>query len=387
MLNRSQIYTLLMLRNHALKYSNDIAYSMFSQLPIDVIREISEFGQNPGSDFDQAFKYVARGELSAAEIILDQASKEQDEDKQKLKELLRSSGTATTRCGLIVKHKTLLECALGEGDPEMVGMIKSYFSKFEGGQGEMEKQIERYRPCIEALQNQKPDDLTWLIDIIKKSSAKDVAAELAEGDKYDMSYQSELRTALNKFRDTKLDPKGRVITKPRMHCNYQNLRHAYAVLYSRWSELRERTDVKNEYNYDKCDLVAQQVIGFIQLVELPSRERYLFARGQVPAETGGEKIVVERSVNYKHGPGSFPDFDASHIKSHTGFGVSSFSSIFGAGWGRTLGWHGAVGEGWRRAGCRGGLRSFSKLMLSKNFKLTELMHRHPKLKTSGCVIA
>lgn len=101
-----------------------------------------------------------------------------------------------TPAGLIVKHTTLLECALGSGDHEMIEMIKPYFSEFEGGEEQKERQLERYRPCIEALQKQKPDDLTWLIDIIKTSSMDDVHAELATGDRYDKTYKSPLRDAL-----------------------------------------------------------------------------------------------------------------------------------------------------------------------------------------------
>lgn len=318
MLNRSEINIMLMLRNRG--------DNPFSQLPIDLIREISEVGQSPGSDFDRAIKHTARGELSQLKSILEKASLM--EDKSKLKELLLSPGTATTRCGLLVTYKTLLECALGEGDREMIAMIKSFFPMLENGKEEMEKQLERYRPAIEALKNQKPDNLAWLFNIIKESSARDVQAELAEGDKYDTSYHSELRTALNKFRKQKLDPKVRVITKPRMHCNYQNLFHAYYMFNSSFDKLKEWDDVKKDYNYDKCRLAAQQVIGLIQLVELPAFERYLMARrNQFGMESAGMKKEIVRILDYEFTSGSFPDFDASLMKSHSGFGFVSLSGF------------------------------------------------------------
>lgn len=343
--------------------------NLFSQLTVELLREISEVGQNSDSDFEKAIKHVARGELSEVKAVLEEASRM--EDKTKLKKLLLLSGTVVTRCGLIVKCKTLLECALGEGDREMIEMIKSYFPMFVNGKNEMEKQLERYRPCIEAMQNQKPEDLTWLFDIIKKSPAKDVLAELAEGNEYDVNYQSELRTALNKFREQKLDPKVRVITKPRMHCNYQNLRHAYDML----DALKELSDW-DDYCL-KVGLVSMQVIGWIQLIELPAYERYLFARGQVESEAAGKKIEVERNVNYKHGTGSFPDFDEAFIKSHSGLGFGVYSSISGL---PCKGGHSILGVLSQSQSC------VTRLMSNKNLRLAELMPQHPKPKTGWCMI-
>lgn len=312
MLNRKQLHTLLLARKREGNF--------FSNLPVELIREISEFGRDD-KEFNTALHQVADGELEAIKAILDEASHK--EDKTKLKELLLLSGTAVTPAGLIVKHTSLLECALGSGDPEMIALIKPYFSTFAGGEEEMTRQLERYRPCIEAMQNQKPDDLTWLIDIIKKSSSEDVAAELKTGDQYDKTYQSPLRDAFNKFREEKLDPKVRIITKPRMHCNYKNLPHAYELLDVEWDNLK----VGN--NYDKIYLVSQQMIGLLHLVELPAYERYLFAKGQVEEATVGKKI--ERSFKYKYGSGEFPRYDVALINSHSGVGFDSFVSIYGGG--------------------------------------------------------
>ncbi len=448
MLNRSEIKTMLILRNR----ENNV----FSQLPAE-LSQISEYDQDPDSDFGKAIKHVARGELSEVETILNEVSKKrrnlflmphkdpikisdndnlylykndegipyyklQDDDEihyltaemiikilkdekfnqsdenlvkceekaicdivyeeiskkghayAELRTLLFSVGTAVTRCGLIVKKKTLLECAIGEGDLEMVELIKSYFPKFAGGEKEMERQFEQYRPCIEAMKDQKADDLKWLFDIIKKSSLKDVLAELAEGDQYDANYQSELRTAFNQFRKQKLDPKVRVVTKPRMHCNYQNLIHAYDMLDSNWDELIEKNATTQEYCYDKRRLVARQIIGLIQLLELSSYERYLFARAQVDSMAKGQQTKAERSVNYIYDSGSFPDFNAALIKSHSGFGFGFYSSIFGGGAGA-----------WPTR--RLVVDAFTKLISNKNNRLAEFILPHPKPKTgSGMIV-
>ncbi len=182
----------------------------------------------------------------------------------------------------------------------------------------MESQIERYRPCIEEMQNQKPDDLTWLIEIVKKSSLADVAAELATGADYDKTYQSPLRDALNKFRAEKLDPKHRVIATPQIHCNYQNLAHAFDLREREWDNLEEGN------NYDRILLVTQQIIGFIELVELPAYERYVFARGQSEREI--EIRGIMRSCKYKYGDGEFPCYDASLVASHSGVGFMARGS-------------------------------------------------------------
>ncbi|OGT41796.1 MAG: hypothetical protein A3F42_02195 [Gammaproteobacteria bacterium RIFCSPHIGHO2_12_FULL_37_34] len=291
---------------------------LFSTLPVELIREISEFGRDDTA-FNEALHHVAYGELEKVQAMLEEASRAQD--KTKLKELLLLSGTAMTPA-VTVKHTTLLECALGSGDPEMIEMIKSYFSKFEGGEEEKERQLERYRPCIKAMENQKPDDLTWLFDIIKKASAQDVLEELKTGDQYDPSYKSALRDAMNKFRKEKLDPKVRTITKPRMHCNYQNLNAAYELLNAEWNNLKDAN------SYDKHYLVARQIIGLIGLIELPAYERYVFARGQAKEATAGKKI--ERSLDYKYDSGTFPLASISLINSHSGVGFDFFVSICGA---------------------------------------------------------
>lgn len=318
MLNRSPLLALSILKKR--KETN-----FFTYLPKDILHQISQFIEAPNSDFAAALHHVAYGELDKAKALLDMNPR-----------LVFFAGTAVTPSGLTIKRTTLLECALGAGDFEMATMIMPYFSGFDGGEGEKKRQLARYQVLIKDMFNQKPDALKWLIDIVKKSSAEDVSAELATGEKYDGSYQSELRTALNKFREQKLDPKVRVITKPRMHCNYQNLRYAYYLINIEWVNLRKDKWDNHETFYEKIHLVSQQIIGFIQLVELPAYERYLFARGQVKEATEGKKI--ERSFQYKKPTGSFPCYNSLLINSRSGVGFDSLVGILGEEWRARNGW-------------------------------------------------
>lgn len=290
-------------------------------MPSDLIQTINEFSlDHDTDDFRESLRLVAYGELEEVQAMLEKANQRQG--TLPLKNLLLIHGTAVTPAGLTVKHTTLLECALGSGDPEMIELIKSYFSRFKGGENEKEKQLARYRACIEDMENQKPDDLSWLFYTIKKASNRDVFEELKTGNDYDPSYKSTLREVLNKFREEKLDPKVRTITKPCMHCNYQNLQAAYDLFNAEWTELTD--EITNE----KCYLIARQVIGFLELVELPAYERYLFARGQANKAIEGK--AIERSLHYIYDPESFfPPCDISVIKARSGIGFDSYISIDG----------------------------------------------------------
>jgi hypothetical protein len=304
MLIRSQVITLLKGRYDS--------RSSFFKMPYEVIRHM-KYSQTPDQEFLGALKDVADGKLEELRVKLEKDPR-----------LVLQAGDVVTPAGLQVQDTTLLECAIGAGeDKEMIEMIKSYFDLLPGGEEAMESQIERYRLCIEAMQTQKPDDLTWLIEIVIKSSLADVAAELATGADYDMTYESPLRDALNQFREEKLAPKHRVINKPRMHCNYQNLTHAFNILDSAWNNLKKGN------NYDRIYLVERQIIGFIELVELPAYERYVFAQGQAEAVIAGSGI--QRSLKYKYGgEGEFPSYDASLVVGHSGVGFDCFVSIWGA---------------------------------------------------------
>lgn len=341
MLSREQAYTIAVAQRRG--------GNLFTQLPKELLHHILTFGRdNPNStELNTALHYIVFGDLNALKTMLEAAKikaeqAEKEEDKEALKLLLLPIGTTATPGGLTVKNTTLLECAILAGDPEIVAMIKPYFSEFEGGLEEMERQLARCRPCIDAMMTQQPEDLTWLFDIIKAASAEDVAEELRTGKEYDKAYQSPLRDALNQWRQAKLDPKNRVIDvlkAPQMLCNYQNWIHVNAFLNAEWDKNKLEDLILNGNNYDKVYLILRQLRGLLELLELPVCERFAFANDQVenpPAQT-------TRSLNYKHTNGSFPNFDPSSIESHSSLGFDFYVSIFAgavAGWvGRERRWH------------------------------------------------
>ena len=304
MLNRAQ--RLMLFRAH---HRN----SLFG-VPKEILREITQFGQDPDSDVAKALHSVAYGKLETLKAMLDAASNENPPTK--LKELLLLTSTTLTPAGLTIKHKTLLECAVEAGDTGVVALIKTYFVKFAGGEEEMERQLSPYPSLLDATKNQAADDLTDLLAIIKHSSLTDVRAELATGEDYDPTYQSNLRTAMNKFRADKLAAKQRTITKPQMHCNYQNLLHAYKLLTNEWENLQVGIHA------EKCFLFARQVIGFIQLTELPAIDRCTFARFQLFEARIGR--AIERTFVLRGSDGEFPDYVKCLIDSHTGVGFDSY---------------------------------------------------------------
>jgi hypothetical protein len=120
----------------------------------------------------------------------------------------------------------------------------------------------------------------------------------------------------------KLDPAKRIIDTPRMHCNYQNLIHAYEILENYWSKL-----IVND-SYDKHYLISRQITGLIQLLELPSFERYVFARGQIDAVAAGK--ALERSYACLYGNDTFPPgFDINPINSRRGIGFNYIWQVRG----------------------------------------------------------
>ena len=137
--------------------------------------------------------------------------------------LVLEASHVVTPAGLILKRVTPYECALGAGDVGLAKLIGTYFSKIPEGKKERAIQYERYRLAIEGMLNQPPYDLSWLMDIIKNSSADDVTAALNS----DKEHVSKLRDALVQFRN---DIRPGTLIKSRMHYNYQNLIHALICL-------------------------------------------------------------------------------------------------------------------------------------------------------------
>jgi len=287
-------------------------HSPLFHCPPEVINHIMNA---PLSEHDEALKAVAFGQKDKLKTMLDKNHK-----------LVLLRGMVITPAGLEVQDTTLLECAIGIGDRELIELITPYFSQVQDGAIKLEEQKARYRSCIEALATQKPDDdLTELFNMIERSSLKDVREELKTGKDYNREYQSELRTELNKWRNKKLDSKRRILKEPRMHCNLQNFIHADELLNKRWDALIVKGNHRG--TFEKHWLVAEQILGFIELSEFTEDLRYIFARGQFEEVIGDKNL--SRFFEFKHGSGAFPVFDEIAVAEHSGMGFHSYVSIKG----------------------------------------------------------
>src|SRR3990167_11462847 len=91
MLNRSQIHTLLMLRNRGLKNPKDTTYSIFSQLPVELVREISEFGRDD-TEFNKALHHAASAQKEDIAIVVEMVKANPS--------LLLQTGNVVTRGGV-----------------------------------------------------------------------------------------------------------------------------------------------------------------------------------------------------------------------------------------------------------------------------------------------
>ncbi|MBV9576075.1 MAG: hypothetical protein JO149_05585, partial [Gammaproteobacteria bacterium] len=188
--NRAEMKAMLILQRNP--------HTLFSHLPEDMLALSKYF-----LDLLDALKEAVYGKLEALHTRLDRAKK----NKELLRILLLQKDGVVTPNGLQVKCTTLLGCAICAGDPEMVAMIKPYFLELVDGEVQLRRQLEYYRPCIEEILTQKPENLKWLFDLIIKSPLEWIAAELATGKNYDRNFSSPLREALNIFRAKKLNSK------------------------------------------------------------------------------------------------------------------------------------------------------------------------------------
>ena len=316
MLNRKQVYDLRM-------FSTKREDNLFSDFPLDLIREISDF-HDP--DADQLVQLIADGNKDEAKKMLDKNPR-----------LVLQAANVVTPGGMTLKRIMPYECAL-IGDPDMALMVGEYFEKIEPNNNAVNdeckklrgEQFKRYEKAIENMLNVKPYDFTDLIKIIKQSSAGDVTAELATGKNYDPSYQSALRTELEKFRKvfapcTKKTPEEQFAY---ISFIYMSLLEAFKVYAAEWDNL----------DADKCRLVWRQLIGFIER-RLPAVDRQAFAQD---VDTIKGLHDMKRSLAYKHDPqNKFPrtDFDDD---SHSGLGFDFGVSIRGVRGARILSWRDAV---------------------------------------------
>ena len=307
MLNRSQLYTLLLARKHN--------GNLFSSMPRDLISLIGNVSENPQSDISTLLHYIAYGDLASANIMLNMNPR-----------LVLQAGNVVTPSGLKVMRTTPLECALGAGDPEMAKMIEPYFEakEIEDGAAVRNEQYARYRMHIENMMQQEPYDFTLLIATIKQASPDDVDAAL----NHDMTHASALRDVLTQFRNDFTPDK---ITAG-MHFNYQHLFRAFEVYDQEFDNLF------NNQNYNRNRIFTCQVIGFIQR-SLPAIDRMLFAHDLYPV--ADEKAAIKRSLKFDWDNFDFP-VTADGYSSHSGLGFDFWA--VGGGISAGGGWPSPRGE-------------------------------------------
>src|SRR3990167_1466482 len=263
MITREQIYTMLLLRKRAGNF--------FSTLPKDCFNYIINTDSTPESEINVALRLAASGLKKDMANLVGMVKANP--------RLLLQAGKVVTRAGIFAKHTTLYEFFLGEGDPYAAKQIEFGFAEIiPNGEGERQRQYNRYKPHIEALAQQVASkqpafDLRPLFKIIKES-----------------------------------------ITVGMHYKHYTTLSQAFDLLDSEWPALSD-----NDTSYDKCHLVWRQIIGYLQR-SLPAVDRFAFARAFYDEE---------RTLSLKYAKGSFPDvthtdgdFDLS--------GLGFYEGIFGA---------------------------------------------------------
>jgi hypothetical protein len=298
MLNRSQIYTMIAIRNRPGSVFNPKGREY--RLPIDVIQKIANVGfdADPNSDIAKLLHHIAYGNLTKAKKMLHANPR-----------LVLHSAHTETPSGLKVLHTTPLECALGAGDPEMAQMIESYFNakEIEGGVKVRDEQLARYRQHVEDMlsaEKNPPYDFTLLIDTLMAATPEDVTAAL----NLDFNRESVLRDVLAQFRK---DFTPGTITSG-MHFNYLHLLRAFEVYEQKFNDL-----FKSGGNaYDKLRLFSRQVIGFIQRSS-PAIDRMVFAQGLY--DVVANKAKIERSFKFNDDNADFPVTAGDSSRSALGY--------------------------------------------------------------------
>ena len=345
MLSRDQLFTFFALQQ--------CSESFVSTLPNELIMYIDEWVVS--SDIDQALLHAAYARKEDVDSLLVMLDKNPS--------LLLEAGDVITPGGDEIKRVTLYEFLLGAGDSGLAMRVQEYFSRIDHGEDERVCQYERYRPYIESMLTQQPYDLKPLIELIKKATSEQIRALLNN----DMTGEDDLCKALVQFRK---DWAPRVLTKPCMHYNYASLQHAFTLLD------RERRNLykASNCNYDKINLVWQQLIGF-EMRRLPGIDRCVMAQGLYNVIE--QKESVARTYTFKVGgmaAATFPVTVADDCIN--GLGRDFAVTIHGWATSRSL-----TLRGMPRVPV-----AFGKFMSNKNFKLAELMPPDPTHQSSWCVM-
>lgn len=340
MITREQIYTMLMMNNRR--------NTFFSALPIEIIKNISDYGQNPNSEIATALNYAAYARKEDVETLLVML----DENPG----LLLQAGNVQTPGGDEIKRVTVYEFLLGTGDYELAGIVQKYFANITNGEQERIRQYERYRPHIEGMLTQKPYDLLPLIELIKKAPSEQVAALLDK----DMSGENELCKAFILFRK---DWGPKVLTKPCMHYNYASLKYAFELLNQEWTSLQEASN-----NNDKIQLVWRQLIGF-EMRRLPGIDRRMMEQG------------------FDDDPDARANMFFKNLGATTSFQMTlADDSIHGLGGDFAVNIGGGIFDVTEDFEVHEGMCFMEQLMLNKNLKLGELLLPERTHQPSWCVI-
>lgn len=328
--------------------------TVFFEAPLEILVGINEYVYaNP--EIQKALNHAAYARAEDVAALLDMLEQNPN--------LLLQEGYAQTPGGDEVTNVTLYEFILGAGDYDLANNVQGYFSRIDNGEQEMRRQYERYRPHIEGMMTQEPDNLECLIELIKQATPEEISALL---NNEEMPYDSELCQAMEQFRR---DRAPKVLDKPCMHYNYQSPIHAFQLLNREWDNL------VNGNNYDKVDLVWR-VIGF-ELRRSPGIGRCMMAQGL--QSVIDRKEPVERSYKFAYGGGDFQDCRTDD--SHTGLGFHFGLDVYWGGW-RAVGW----GGGGQRACCGAARDGLYQFMSNNYIKLAGLMHPQPAHQQSRCVL-
>lgn len=330
---------------------NNYQNTLFSRVPMELMQIIKE--SSPIAKALHHAAYARQEDVTALLALL------------KNPNLLLQTGNVKTPGGHEIREVTIYEFLLGAGDYELAKMVQDYFAKIDGGEEERIRQYERYKPHIDNLLNQKPYDLSPLIELIKKAKPDEIKTLLNK----DRSGGTDLCKALDQFRK---DWAPQVLTTPCMHYNYASLQHAFEILAREWDNLYQASG----NNYDMIDLVWRQLIGF-EMRRLPGIDRCVMAQSLY--EVIEENKDCTRSYTFKDNywklADAFPitDCDDSFDGLGGDFSVSIFAGVGGY----------PRGEAEAPPADSHGI---GKLMSNKNIKLAELMHPQPAHQQSPCVI-
>jgi len=308
MLPRKQVYQLLFFQKNP--------DNVFSNIPKDVIRLISDVGFDPNSDIAELLHYIVYGNVVEIKRMLDDNP-----------ELLDESGNVETPGGDQVIRVRPYECALGTGDHykddqgiEMIPLIASYFDKIKDGEAKRAEQYATYKPYIDNIIDQKPyAGYGELFEIIKSksSSPADVAAAL----KKKFIKGNALHDALLKHIEARAP--GKIVKG--MHYNYANLPHILKMRDDEWNNLVVREKGKDP-NYDKCILINRLVFGQ-ELRRLPMCERQALAGGLFDLLEG--YVTFTRSLKFKDSDVDVDSFPCTAgDKSRSGLGWDYFVDLF-----------------------------------------------------------